>query len=517
MSERNYRSAFLAAVAICVVLAGALGYFLLHQEKNVASEQTTPVIAKGPALSDQPAMAPSLPTQSLAPVQISPERLQAIGVKTAVVEMKTVSDELRVPGNVEINEQLLSYVQTRFPGWIQKVFGNATYQYVRKGEPLFTIYSQELVSTEQEYLLAKKNQKSFMSDGHVAMREEDWLVQAAADRLRQFGVSEREIQNLDETGQVQREMPVASPVSGYIIERNALPNLYVQPETKIYTIADLSTIWVYANVFQSDIGRLKPGSPASVTSDAYPGRTFKGRIDQVLPQLDVMTRTARVRLVFSNPGLVLKPGMYVNVIINAPLGRQLVVPAGGVLQAGTRQIAFIDHGEGRLEPREVEIGQRLNDEVIVLKGLRAGDRIVSSANFLVDSESQLQAAMGSYAPQVPSTQPEPAEPAAAHVAVEFSTDPETPHKGDNTVRVKLSSGGKPAAGVQVSATFFMPAMPTMGMAALRNAVQLTEKSPGVYEAPLRLQSGGTWLVTIVAQREGKTIASKQLSVTVGGM
>jgi Cu(I)/Ag(I) efflux system membrane fusion protein/cobalt-zinc-cadmium efflux system membrane fusion protein len=523
MSERNYKEAFIAAAVICLALAATLGYLLLGRERTAAApEETSPVVAKGPDRADQPSTPTPLPdtASSLAPIQISPQRLQAIGVKTAVVEMRTVHDELRVPGNVEVNEQRLAYVQTRFPGWIQNVSANATYQYVRKGDPLFTIYSQELVSTEQEYLLARQNQKAFTTDEHGATKENDWLVQAAADRLRQFGVSPREMSALEQTGKVQRELTVDSPVSGYITERNALPNLYVQPDTKLYTIADLSTVWVYANVFQTDVGRLKPGDLATVTADAYPGRSFKGRIDQILPQLDVMTRTARVRLGFSNPGVALKPGMYVNVSLGVLLGRQLVVPASGVLQAGTREIAFIDHGEGYLEPREVEVGQRLDDHIVVLKGLREGDRIVSSANFLVDSESQLQAAMGAFAPPPPGTeQPAAMNNTTKDVTIEFSTEPESPRKGPNTIRVKLTgSDGKPVTGAKVAVTFFMPAMPAMGMAAVRSAAMLTEKDGGIYQGSIQVQSGGTWQVTVTAQRDGKTIATKQLSVTAtGGM
>jgi RND family efflux transporter MFP subunit len=525
MSERNYKQAFAAAAVICIVLTVTLGYLLFHRGPSAAApEETSPVVAKGPDLSVQssPAAVPSdTSSPLLTPVQISPQRLQAIGVKTAMVEMQTVDNELRVAGDVEVNEQGLAYVQTRFPGWIQKVFANATYQYVHKGDPLFTIYSQELVSTEQEYLLAKQSQKSFANDEHGGpAKEGDWLLQAAADRLRQFGVSSGEIASLQQTDKVQRDLTVDSPVSGYITERNALPNLYVQPETKLYTIADLSKVWVYANVFQSDVGHLKPGDPAVVTTDAYPGRTFKGRIDQILPQVDSMTRTVRVRLVFSNPAVALKPGMYVNVSIAIPLGRQLVIPASGVLQAGTRQIAFIDHGEGYLEPREIEVGQQLDDHVVVLKGLREGERIVSSANFLVDSESQLQAAMGSFAPPPPGAgQAAAMNTATERVTIDFSTGPESPHKGVNTARVKLTgSDGKPVTGAQVTATFSMPAMPAMGMAAVRSAATLTEKGNGAYEGPLQLQTGGTWQVTVIAQRDGKTIASKQLSVNAtGGM
>jgi RND family efflux transporter MFP subunit len=524
MSEHNYKHAFVAAVAICVLLAVALGYLLVKRERTAtAPEEASPVVAKGPDPSGQPIEKPppADTSPSLAPVQISPQRLQAIGVKTAEVEMRTVSEELRVAGNVEVNEQHLAYVQTRFPGWIQRVLANATYQYVRQGDPLFTIYSQELVSTQQEYLLAKQNLKAFSTDGHEgAAKESDWLLQAATDRLRQFGVSSREIAALEETGKVQRELTVDSPVSGYITERNALPNFYAQPETKLYTIADLSTVWVYANVFQTDVGHLRPGAPAAVTVDTYPGRTLHGRIDQILPQVDAMTRTVRVRLVFSNPGLLLKPGMYVNVSISVPLGRQVVIPASGVLQAGTRQIAFLDQGHGYLEPREIEVGQRLDDHVVVLKGLREGERIVSSANFLVDSESQLQAAMSSFAPPLPGAgQAAGMNVAAESISIAFSTEPDPARKGSNTVRVKLTSAdGKPLPGERVTATFFMPAMPAMGMAAVRNMATLTEKGNGTYEGALQLQTGGTWQVTVIAERDGKIIASRQLSLTVtGGM
>ena len=491
---------------------------------TVAKEDDT-VVARGPETTAKPMQMKSGTsadsTPGLMPVQLSPQRLQAIGITTALVEMRPLNDELRVPGNVDVNEQQLSYVQTRFPGWIQKVFANATYQYVHKGQPLFTIYSPDLVTTQQEYLLAKQNQKTFAQDMHgTASREGDWLLLAAADRLRQFDVPQREIANLEQTGKVQHDIEIDSPVSGYITERNALPNQYVQGETKLYTIADLSTAWVYANVSQTDIGRLKPNNSALVTVDAYPGKQFTGRIDQILPQVDQMTRTVRVRLVFSNPEVVLKPGMYVNVTIRVPLGRQLVIPASGVLEAGTHQIAFVDHGQGYLEPREVEVGPRVDDRVVVLKGVRAGERIVSSANFLVDSEAQLQAAMVSFAPPPPGAGAAAAmNVPAQQIAIDLFTQPQPPHKGANTVRVKLTGAdGKPVTGAQVSTVFFMAAMPAMGMAAMRDVTTLADKGGGLYEGPLKLETGGTWQVTVTVQRNGQTVATKQLSVSAtGGM
>ena len=530
MKTRSYQFALAAAVAACVLLASALGYVLMHRDfagaiaaLHLAPEASSqdPVVARGPATTSQPAPpagAPSSGEPALAPLQLSPQRMQEIGVTTATVEMKDVNDDLSVPGNVDIDEQKLSYVQTRFPGWIQDVSANATYQYVHKGQRLFTIYSPDLVSSEQEYLLARQNQKAFSQDAHgMGVQDAGWLQKAAEERMLQFGVPQQTIAELEQSGKVQRNIAVESPSSGYIIERNALPNAYVQPETKLYTIADLSTVWVYANVFQNDVGRLKPGDQAQVTVDAYPGRHFNGRIDQILPQVDMTTRTVRVRLVFSNPGVVLKPGMYVNVAIAVRLGRQMVIPSSAVLQTGTRAIAFVDHGNGNLEPRTVTTGPQLDNSVVVLSGLKAGEKVVSSANFLVDSEAQLQAAAGAFAPSA--APPAAGAPPAAQIQIDLSTQPSPPQKGSNTVQVKLTGrDGKPVSGAQVSAVFFMPAMPAMGMAAEHATAALTDKGSGVYEGSAQLSSGGTWQVTVTVQRGGQTVATRQLSLSAtGGM
>ena len=523
MKTRTYQISLAVAGAMSILLAAALAFVLLHRDNATPPTPSSqdPVVARGPAVGSKPIPlsggAATGTEPALATVQLSPQRLQEIGVSTTTVQRKAVNDNLTVPGNVNMDEERLSYVQTRFPGWIQNVFVNATYQYVRKGQPLFTIYSPDLVSSEQEYLLARQNQKTFAPNAQdMASQESGWLTRAAEERLRQFGVPAQAITDLEQSGKVQRDIAINSPSSGYIIDRTALPNAYVQPDTKLYTIADLSTVWVYANVFQDDIGRLKPGDAAQVTVDAYPGRHFNGRIDQILPEVDPTTRTVRVRLVFRNPDVVLKPGMYVNVAISVPLGQQLVIPSSAVLQSGSQAIAFLDHGNGVLEPRVVQLGLQLDDSVLVLGGLKAGDRVVNSANFLVDSEAQLQAVMGSFSP-LPQPSTGTTSAAAAQMQIDLSTQPSPPRKGANTVRVKLTgTDGKPVTGAQVSVVFFMPAMPAMGMAAKHATAMLTDKGNGDYEGPLQFGSGGTWAATVTVQRGGQTIATKQLSVDVAG-
>lgn len=532
MNQRNYQIALAAAVAICIVLGGVLAYVLLKHvsRPTTAAATDNPVIASGPpasAQSSRSVAAEPVPGEAapLGPVQLSPQRLQEIGVTEAAVAYKDVNDSLNVPGNVDIDEQKLAYVQTRFPGWIQDVYANATYQYVRKGERLFTIYSPDLVSSEQEYLLARQNQKAFATDMHsgsssgMAAQEGGWLLEAAKERIRQFGVPQEAITDLERTGTVQRNIAIDSPVSGYITERNALPNAYVQPDTKLYTIADLSTVWVYADVFQDAVGRLHPGDSAQVTVDAYPGRSFYGRIDQILPQVDPTTRTVRVRLIFRNPGVTLKPGMYVNVNIHVPLGRQIVIPASAVLESGVQSIAFVDHGQGYLEPRVIQIGPQIDDSIVVLGGLKAGERVVSSANFLVDSDAQLQAALGGFAPPSPQASTTGNTVLAEQMQISLATQPDPPRKGTNTVRVQLAgTDGKPVTGMQVTVTLFMPAMPAMGMAAQRTVATLAGKGSGLYQGSLDLPSGGTYQLTVTVQHSGQTIATKQLSIdSAGGM
>ena len=519
---RNYRNAFVFALVGNLALLGILGGLWWHSSRRGdtgAAMQATPteMLSSSPNGPESAEMVPHEAT--LVPVQLSPERLQSIGVRMGRVERKSISDEIRVTGNVAVDETKLAYVQTRYPGYIQKVFADATYQYLRKGQPLFTIYSPDLAATEREYLVAKQNQKHVEGTTIPGVAEAAAsLLEAATERLRQWGVPQKEIARLESTGQVQQELTVESPVSGYITERNALPNLTVQPETRLYTVTDLSTVWVFAEVFQNDLGRIKVGDRATLTVDSYPGKTFEGRINFIYPQVDMTTRTVRARLAFPNPGLKLTPGMFVNVALQVPQGAQLVIPAGGVLQSGTRQIVFVNRGDGYLEPRDVELGVRNGENLVVSKGLKEGEEIVTSANFLIDSESQLQAALGSFVPPPPGAG-SASVTNAPQANVELTTDPAPPRKGGNTIRVKLSdAGGTPISGAEVSVTFYLPAMPAMGMAAMRSPVSLTEKGNGIYESSLQLDSGGTWQVTIVARKNGQTVATKQLSVNAtGGM
>lgn len=456
----------------------------------------------------------------LSPVQLTPERMQSIGVQIGTVEYKQVSNDIRATGNVDVDERSISYVQVRFPGYIRKVFVNATYQYVRAGEPLFTVYSPDLVATQQEFLLARRNFQTLGAstvDGVASGAEA--LAAAAEQRLEQWQVPPSELNKLKLTGKPITDLMIDSPVSGYVTERSALPNMYVEPSTRPYTIADLSRIWVYAQVFQDEVGRLKPGDAVQITVDAYPGRLFSGRIQQILPQVDPATRTVRVRIALANPGLKLKPGMFVNVGLKTAMGQALVIPASAVLQSGTRQLVFLDQGGGNLRPQEVTLGQRVGNDYVIFAGLKEHQRVVTSANFLIDSESQLQAAAGTFTAPVAGAGAQIEPSSSAQASIELTTEPNPAQRGNNVFRVKVSDrAGAPVAGAEVAVKFYMPAMAAMGMAAMDMTTKLTDKGSGMYEGAGKLGSGGTWQVTVTVQKNGQVVGTKQLRVNAtGGM
>ena len=534
----NYRWAFWIALTTTIVLAivaSVLWWRLSHtgtasQPGATSAIESVGAMAQTSSANASPSEAGSagepqvgnMQVMPLAPIQLTPQRMQSIGIVLGKVESKPVNTELRFYGNVQVDERRQAYVQTRFAGWIRKVYADATGNFIGKGQPLFTIYSPDLVSTEHEYLLAKKNSESLQQSkvSGVASGAAS-LFSAAKERLLQWEVSPAEIEKLDQGRKAITDLTVNSPVSGYITQKNALPNMYVQPETMLYTVADLSDVWVLAQVFQNDAGKIKPGDLAEVTVDAYPGRVFNGHVDYILPQVDMNTRTLPVRLVLPNPGLKLRPGMYVNVRAKLAMGRQLVVPASAAFHSGTKNLVFVHSGEGSIEPRAVELGPQVGDEIVVTKGLKAEEQIVTSANFLIDSEAQLQAAAGAFVPPPPGAGQAASMNASAQeqANAELTTEPNPPHKGNNTVRVKLTGqDGKPITGTNVTVTFYMAAMPAMGMAAMKTVVSATDKGGGIYEGKGDLGSGGTWQVTIRAQLNGQTIANKQLRVNAtGGM
>ena len=314
-------------------------------------------------------------------IRISPERQQVIGVKFATVESGAANRTIRTVGKVAVDETRIGHVHTRIEGWIERVFVNFTGDVVRKGQPMLTIYSPEMLASEEELLLAARAKDVMPS-----------LVEAARRRLQLWQLSESDIDQVLRTGQPIRSITVHAPMSGFVTERNAFPNQKVTPDSDLYTITDLNRVWIMADVFESDIAAIRIGETAHVIFASGGAPPLAARVNYIQPQVDPTTRTLKVRLDAANPGTRMKPEMFVNVEFGLATAPQLTVPAEAVLDTGERQTVFVDLGGGYFEPRAVTVGERFGDRVTITRGLSAGDRVVASGVFLVDSESQLKAA-----------------------------------------------------------------------------------------------------------------------------
>ena len=326
-------------------------------------------------------------------IKISPERQQLIGVKFATVELAGDTRAIRAVGKVTFDETRVAHVHTRTDGWIEKVFVDFTGDTVKQGQPMLTIYSPEMLASQQELLLAVRA-RDLMRNNPLASATEhsDSLFQAAKRRLELWQLSEDQIQQVLATGEPIHSITVRAPASGFVTERKAFPNQRVTPDSDLYTITDLSRVWIMADVFESDITSIKLGDAAAVIFPNGGAPTISAKVNYVQPQVDPLTRTLKVRLDANNPGLRMKPDMFVNVEFGVVSVKQLVVPAEAVLDTGERQTVFVDLGDGYLEPRQVVVGSRFGDRVAITHGLAAGERVVSSGTFLIDSESQLKAA-----------------------------------------------------------------------------------------------------------------------------
>jgi len=323
-------------------------------------------------------------------IRVDAARRQAIGVRTTRVARRPLTATIRAVGSVRYDERRLSEVSVKYEGWIGRLHVDETGQAVRRGEPLFTLYSPELLTTQQELLIAVRAQQS--ARGSAAPGRADYLLAAARRRLGLWDLSEAQIDAIARTGEPLEYVPILSPVSGHVVEKHVVGGSAVKPGQTLYRIAGLDAVWIDAEVYESELAQVRLGQPAEVSLPYLPGRIFHGRVDFIHPYLESSTRTATVRIELPNADLALMPDMYADVLLQADLGERLVVPEEAVIYAGPRRLVFLDLGEGRLAPREIEIGARANEGFEVLSGLESGDRVVTSGNFLIAAESRLKSA-----------------------------------------------------------------------------------------------------------------------------
>jgi Cu(I)/Ag(I) efflux system membrane fusion protein len=327
-------------------------------------------------------------------VQVSPEKQQLIGVKIGVVESKPLEKVIRTVGKVDYDEKRIVTVSPKIGGWIEDLYIDFTGKFVRKGDPLLTIYSPELVATQEEYLLALKARKDLKKSPFPEVAGSgDSLAESAKRRLKLWDISDDQIRSLEEGGEAKKTLTLYSPFTGFVLEKTAYQGMNVMPGMALYKLADLSIVWLIADIYEYELPFVHVGQQAAIQLSYLPGETFSGKAIYIYPALDPNTRTAKVRFEFPNAQGRLKPEMYANVEIKIRLGQKLVVPEGAVIDTGIRQMVIIDKGSGYFEPREVKVGAKVDDYYEVTKGLKAGERVVTSANFLIDSESKLKEAM----------------------------------------------------------------------------------------------------------------------------
>jgi Cu(I)/Ag(I) efflux system membrane fusion protein len=335
--------------------------------------------------------------QELAPgtVQISPERQQLIGVRYGTVQKKALDKVIRTVGRIDYDEKRIGIVSPKIAGWIEELHVDFTGRFVRKGEPLLTLYSPELVSTQEEYLLALRARKDWSKSPFPEVSGGgNILADSARRRLKLWDISDAQIRTLEEGGEPKKTLTLYSPFSGHVLEKMVNKGQYVDAGMTLYRIADLSVVWLIADIYEYELPAVRLGQQAAIQFAYYPGEKFTGKAVYIYPNLDPQTRTAKARFEFANPQGKLKPEMFANVEITVRLGNKLAVAEGAIIDTGVRRLVIVDQGSGYLEPREVRLGAKAGGFFEVLEGLKEGERVVTSANFLIDSESKLKEAVG---------------------------------------------------------------------------------------------------------------------------
>lgn len=403
---RRSRAGYVVVALISLIVGAGIAWFAASRLTSGTAARAEAGSGAAPAAPDHAGghTAPAAPTGAASKgVFISAARQQTIGVRTAPVEHRALETTIRTVGTIAYDETRVTEIHTKIAGWVERVFVDYVGKPVRRGQPLFTIYSPDLVATQNEYLLALKARRQLGESAFEETRSgAASLVSSARDRLRLWDISDAQVAALERTGQARRTLTLYSPFDGVILERNTFAGQYVTPEMSTVKIADLSTIWVIGQVFEYEMRYVRLGQDVQIEFPyGQSARTLTGKITFIYPDVDPQTRRARVRVEFRNPGLELKPDTYVTLRLNISGGHQLALPKEALIDTGDRRYALVAKENGYFEPREVEVGEPVDEYYPVLKGLETGERVVTSAQFLIDSETNLQAAMKAMAATMP--------------------------------------------------------------------------------------------------------------------
>lgn len=481
-----------AALATAPADAAKPGKKLLYYRNPMGLPDTSPTPKKDPMGMDYIPVYEGGAEEEAAPagqVVISTEKVQKLGVRVEAVQKRVIDKTVSAAGRIEPDERRLYTIAPKFEGYVERLHVNVTGQAVAKGQPLFEAYSPELVSAQREYAIAAQGVVSLKDAGSQAQAGMQQLAQASLLRLKNWDISDEQIKALANSGAAQRALTFRSPASGIVMEKKAVQGMRFMPGEMLYQVADLSRVWVIADVFEQDLALVKNGAKAQVSINAYPDKALTGTVTYVYPTLKAETRTVPVRIELANPGGLIKPGMFAQVEVKAATkAATLAVPLSAVIDSGARQVVLVQLKEGRYEPRDVKTGARSDNLIEVLDGLREGESVVVAANFLIDAESNLKAAIGGFAgaPQAPASSAAAAGGAAAAPG----------HHAEGAVVDIDAAGGTLSIAHGAIASLKWPAM-TMEFK-VANATLLQNLKPGTKVAfDFVERAPGEWVITSI--------------------
>jgi RND family efflux transporter MFP subunit len=493
---------------------------LLHPYRSAAQSQEAPIsvnaAAPEQASSQRAEHEPVPPDASVSSIQLDQKEQANIGVETVEVRRRNLQRALMAVAKVDEPETQLASISARIAGRIDKLYLDFTGQQVRRGQTIASLYSPEVFSTAEEYRLALENRKRLGAGAEpLAVSGAEDLVNASRRRLELWGLTPQQLDEIASSAKPQIELPIYSTVSGIVTERKVTQGQYVNAGEVLFTVTDLSTIWVKADVYQPDLPSVHTGQSVEITSDSLPGTTLHGRVGFLDTSINPQTRTASARIQVPNPKMRLRPGMFVQVKFAAPAGHEvLAIPRSAVLDTGMRKLVYVAKGNGEFEGRQVQLGPAGTDYYPVLAGLKEGERIVSQGSFLIDSQTRITAGMtGLYGgskefDHAQTDQGQTPAPAAPQIKFTFRSDPETPRgNSDATLHVAvLDPSGKPVSDAQVKVTLIMPAMPAMGMGEIHATADLAWKGSD-YVGTVKIPTPGSWNVEVNASRNGQLLGS----------
>lgn len=528
---RQERRLLAIGIVSGALIMGAVGLGLFYGFQRNQVPETTTQASPVNEVASPPAAVPAGDMQRA--VQLSPEDQAKIGIQTTEVHRESITEDIRAIGRVEEPETAFATVSTRFGGRVERLFVNFTGQPVQKGDPVATIqitgqpagkddpvssiYSRDLIAAAEEYKFALQNREQARSLSRPdAVAQADALVEASRVRLERFGLTPDQISSVLTASEQPIRVTVNASSAGIVRSRRVAEGQFVNAGDTLIELTDLKTVWVKADVFDSDLARIRPGISSTITSEAIPALKLRGKVDFIDPHSDPQTRTTPVRIQVENPGTRLKPGMIVQAVFHIALGNVLTVLREAVLDSGTEKVVYVARDNGVFEQQRIQVGTPLKDRYPVTEGLKVGDKVVTNGVFLVDSQTRLTGGLtGMFggSKSFSENAPPPTSTISAY-KLTFRIEPDPPQGAkDNTIHVSLTdaSSGKPVPDAQVRLTFTMPAMPAMNMPEMRNNAEL-KWTGSEYTGPIQIMMAGGWNVGIEARRGNELIATSQAHI-----